>query len=71
MFAVLLKRRGKPQKFVRIDAVGRQYIDELGLALGESAGLINDEDGGLFQSFQRFGVFHEHPFLRAAADRRP
>jgi hypothetical protein len=71
VFAVLLQGAGETQQLPRVETAGGQDIDQLGFALRERARLVHDQRGDLLQSFERFGVFHEHAFLGAASDRRP
>ena len=68
MFAILLQGGGETQKFVRVESIIWQDIDEPGLALGERACLVHDQRGDLLQVFERLSVLHEHAELRAASD---
>src|ERR1019366_5186436 len=67
VFAVLLQRGGETQELFRVETSCGQDIYQFGFTLGERARLVYHERGDLLQSFERFGVFHEHAFLRAAS----
>ena len=68
MFARAFDARGKPQNFVLAKVAAGPDRHDLRLALGEGAGLVDDERVDLFHAFQRLGVFDEHAQLRAASD---
>ena len=68
VFAVLLQRCGETQELLRVETARGQDIHQFGFALREGARLVHDQRGDFLQPFERLSVFHEHAFLRAAAD---
>ena len=58
----------EPEQRRLVDAsLRRPTVDERGLALGQRAGLVDDDRVDLLQHFQRLGVAEQHAQLRAAA----
>ena len=64
-----LERSGEPEHVRLVVAGLRQDRDELGLADGQRAGLIDDERVDLREGLERLGVPDQHAGLGAAAGR--
>lgn len=57
------------QELLRVDAVGRPAIHELGFACGERTRLVQQLRGDLLNAFKCLGVLHPHPVPRTAPGR--
>ncbi len=68
MLARPLDAGRNPHDLVFVEAFRGHDGDDLRLAFGQRAGLVDDEGVDLFHSFQHFGVPDQHPGLRAPAD---
>jgi hypothetical protein len=53
-------RRGEPQQLVAVEAGGRDDRGDRRAALGEGAGLVDDEGVDLLHQFERLGVLDQH-----------
>ena len=59
---------GEPQHLVLVEAWRRHDRDDLRLAFGQRAGLVDDERVDLLHALERLGILDQHAGLRAAAD---
>ena len=56
----LVQRRGQPEHVVAVDAGCGDDVGDHGAALGERAGLVEQQDGAVGESFQRAATFDDH-----------
>ncbi len=68
VFGRLLDRGGDAQHLVLGEALGRHDGGDGGTALGERAGLVDDERVDLLKPLQRRGIADQHAGRRAPAD---
>jgi hypothetical protein len=69
MLAAALQAGDQAEQLVLRHAVHRGHIRQPRLALGQGAGLVDDERVDLLDALQRPGILDEHARLGAAADR--
>ena len=68
MLAAAFEAGDEPQKSSSASKPGRRRdADELRLAFGQRAGLVDHKRVDLLHQFERFGIAHEHAGARAAA----
>ena len=68
VLAAALEACGEPEQFVLVDALGGEDRGHRRLALGQGAGLVDDERVDLLEPLQRLGVLDEEAEARALAD---
>ena len=68
VLAALLEACGEAQHFVLVDPADGAHGDDLRLAFGQRAGLVDHERVDLLEPLQRFGILDQHAGLRAAPD---
>ena len=66
MFARPFQAGRQAQQFVLGEAAERNRLGQLRLALGQGAGLVDDEGIELLHQLERLGVAHQNPGLGAA-----
>ena len=68
MLAAALEAGGEPQQLICVKAgPSGATADQFRLALGQGAGLVDDERVDFFHQFERLGIAHQHAGARAAA----
>ena len=67
MFAHMFETRGQAQQRGRVNSWLGLDRHELGLALGERAGLVHDDRRHLLEHFERLGIPNQHAAFGAAA----
>ena len=71
MLAAALDAGREPQHFGFIEAIGRLDRDDLRLAFGQGAGLVEDERVDRLHALQRLGVLDQHAARARRGRRRP